>query len=578
MELPRIVHDELLHKLEEPQEQHLAEVFHAAEVQIPVKELSDAKKQVVFDADGIALKKQSKQIQKKQNSESTPLLKPSPSGDHIVVVDADKVEEILDAEEKDAIEADARMKTWDIVAEESVILVKLSVPMIMAALLEFIPDMVLTMMVGHVNPNESTQILAAFNLSGLVQMILLAGLLNGLSSAIDTLCSQAFGGKRMTELWLYCQAGLLMYAMCMPFTAIALLSGTHILVWLGQDPEISKIAGQFLFVNALAIPFGVIYSVMKSALQAQNIVFPFVVSSLIGWIVSGVIAYLLAFHTPLGYLGIALASPLCFIVKSLALVPVIVQNDLFQATWPGWKPHEAMALVPKISKLGVSSVLMTTFQMLGFSFISLLAGLLPDAGIMITANGIFASIIFLSFMPLLGVCIGGAIRIGNALGAGKARRAALIGRVVMIGSVSISSVGMIATAYIAEPYAYSFTPDPKATAVAVDLTYKLLPIIPLMGFTFGMQSILRACGKQLLCAKFNFVCMFVIGVPVGLLFAMQLNGGLAGLWLGNLVGLIVFVLAGIVWLYRISWDVLAHEAKHNTHLNFGKSPAPAEAF
>ncbi|TYZ64812.1 hypothetical protein PybrP1_006546, partial [[Pythium] brassicae (nom. inval.)] len=471
-------------------EQHLAEVLHAAEVKVPVKNLT----------------------QQFAKAEHSPLLKPSPSGAHVVVVDVGKVEEILTAEEKDAVAKDAALSAWAIIGDESRVLVKLSIPMILAALLEFIPDTVLTMMVGHVSPNESTQILAAFSLSGLVQMLLIAGLLSGLSSAIDTLCSQVYGAKKMTELWLYCQAGLIMYAFCMPFTFGVLLSGSSILKALGQDPAIADIAGQFLFVNALAIPFAVLFSVMKSALQAQNIVFPFVTASLVGWLVSGTAAYVLAFHTPLGYLGIALSNPLCWIVKTLTLVPVILQNEVFQTSWPGWRPKEAMALVPKISKLGVSSVLMMTFQMLGFSFISLLAGLLPNASIMITANSIFASIIFLSFMPLLGICIGGAIRMGNALGAGQARRAALIGRIVMVGS--------------------------------------------------------------LLAAKFNFVCMFVVGVPCGLFFAMQMDGGLAGLWFGNMVGLLVFTFVGVVWLWRVSWDQLAHEAKHNTHLNFA---APAAA-
>ncbi|GAB9474706.1 Multidrug/oligosaccharidyl-lipid/polysaccharide [Globisporangium polare] len=555
MEFPRIVHDELLHKVDEPQEQHLADVIHAAETRVPASAYKS----------------------NMQHNEHSPLIKPSASGRHVVIIDVEKVEAILTAEEQEAVAADNKMLAWDIVGQESTILVKLAVPMILAAMLEFLPEMLLTMMIGHVDPNESTQILAAFQLSGLCQMLLVAGLLNGLSSAIDTLCSQAYGAKKMTELWLFCQAGFLMYSVCMPFMVIALLSGSSILKALGQDPVISDIAGKFLFVNALAIPFGVIFSVMKSALQAQNIVFPFVTSSLVGWIVSGTAAYLLAFHTPLGYLGIAMANPLCWIVKTLTLVPVMLQNEVFQNSWPGWKPKEAMALVPKISKLGVSSVLMVTFQMLGFSFISLLAGLLPNADVMIAANGIFVSIIVLSFMPLLGICIGGAIRIGNALGAGQARRAALIGRIVMVGSVSVSSVGMIVTVFIAPTYASAFTPDKRATQVAVDLVYKVLPIIPLLGFTFGIQSIFRACGKQLLAAKFNFVCMFLLGVPLGLFFALKLNAGLAGLWLGNMTGLFIFMLSGLVWLYGLSWEQLAHEAKHNTSLHFAKAPV-AEAF
>ncbi|TYZ64811.1 hypothetical protein PybrP1_006545 [[Pythium] brassicae (nom. inval.)] len=487
MELPRILHDELLHKVDEPHDQHLAEVLHAAEVYVPVKDR-----------------------QRAHLGEHSPLIKPTPSGKHLVIVDVDRVEAILDAEERAAVAADAALGTWDIVKQEAVMLAKLAVPMIMAALLEFLPEMLLTMMIGHVDPSQSAQILAAFSLSGLVQMLLVAGLLNGLSSAIDTLCSQAFGAKKMTELWLFCQAGFLMYAICMPFMLVGLLSGSQLLKALGQDPAIADIAGQFLLVNTLVIPFGVLFFVMKSALQAQNIVFPFVTASLIAWLVSGSAAYVLAFHTPLGYLGIAAANPLCWLIKSLVLLPVIANNPVFQASWPGWRPKEAMALVPKISKLGVSSVLMTTLQMLGFSSIALFAGLLPNASIMITANSIFNTLIVLSFMPLLGICIGGAIRMGNALGAGQARRAALIGRIVM-----------------------------------------------------------------LLAAKFNFVCMFVVGVPCGLFFALRLGAGLTGLWLGNMVGLFVFMLAGLVWLAGLNWEGLAHEAKHNTSLHFAKAPAAA---
>lgn len=108
MELPRLVHDELLHKLEEPREQYMAHILHTAEVEIPVKDLK----------------------RYNNDDENTPLLKPSPSGHHVVIVDADKVEKILNAEEKDAIEEDAKLSSWTIIHEESVILVKLSVPIV----------------------------------------------------------------------------------------------------------------------------------------------------------------------------------------------------------------------------------------------------------------------------------------------------------------------------------------------------------------------------------------------------------------------------------------------------------------
>lgn len=128
MELPRFVHDELLHKFKEPRERHLAHVLHAAEVEIPVKDL---KRYNNDDENMKDLKRHgTQQHLVLDENEHTPLLKPSPSGHHVVAVDADKVEESLNAEEKDAIEEDAKLPSWTIIGDESVILIKLSVPIV----------------------------------------------------------------------------------------------------------------------------------------------------------------------------------------------------------------------------------------------------------------------------------------------------------------------------------------------------------------------------------------------------------------------------------------------------------------
>ncbi|KAG3150327.1 hypothetical protein PI126_g11557 [Phytophthora idaei] len=370
------------------------------------------------------------------------------------------------------------------------------------------PDLALSNMIGHTDVARSTEILAAYQLSSLVQMMIIGGLIMGLSSAIDTMCSHAFGAKKMVELWRITQAATIVYLMCLPFITLVLCSGKPMLVAMGQDPAISDVAGQLLLVSMLLVAFCIMYAIMKSALQAQNIVFPFVLASLVSFILSSIAAYVLAFHSSLGYIGVALGSPVGWFLKVVMVLPVVLRNRVFVESWPGWDWSEAWARVPGIGRLGVSSVLMMTFQMVGFSFISLLAGMLPNADVLIAANGIFVSVICLAFMPLLGICIAGAIRMGNALGAGQARRARLI--------------------------------------------------------SFLVMSVFRACGKQLLCAQLNFVCLFVLGVPLGLVFAIQFDAGIAGLWAGNMAGNVIFAVAGIFWLRATSWEKMAHDAKHGT--------------
>lgn len=525
MEIPRIVHDELLHQVDAPQEEHLLAVRRAS-------------------------------------------VNPRPSGpsdavgEHTPLLSADKVDAILDEEEKAAAVADSQLTTWDIARVETKRLLAVAFPMMIAVMLEMFPDLALSMMMGHTDVAHSTQILAAYQLSSLVQMMIIGGLIMGLSSAIDTMCSHAFGAKRMTELWRITQAATVVYLMCLPFIAVVLSSGKPMLVAMGQDPDIADVAGRLLLVSMLLVPFCIMYAVVKSALQAQNIVVPFVLASLASFILSSVAAYVLAFHTSLGYIGVALGSPIGWMLKVVMVLPVVLRNRVFVESWPGWDWSEAWARVPSIGRLGVSSVLMMTFQMVGFSFISLLAGMLPNADVLIAANGIFISVISLAFMPLLGICIAGAIRMGNALGAGQARRARLISLIVMSASLSVSGVAAGIVAYIAAPYARAFTPNAEATSVATDLIKELLLLLPLLGFAFGMQSVFRACGKQLLCAQLNFVCLFVLGVPLGLVFAIQFDAGIAGLWAGNMAGTIIFAVAGVCWLRSTSWEKMAHDAKH----------------
>ncbi|GMF29124.1 unnamed protein product [Phytophthora fragariaefolia] len=483
-------------------------------------------------------------------------------GERTPLLPTDKLNVLLDEEEKTATAADSLLTAWDIVRVETKRLLAVAFPMMLAVMLEMFPDLALSMMMGHTDEAHSTQILAAYQLSNLVQMLIIGGLIMGLSSAIDTMCSHAFGAKKMAELWRITQAATVVYLMCLPFIVVVLCSGKPMLVALGQDPDIAEVAGKLLLVSLLLVPFCIMYAVMKSALQAQNIVVPFVTASLVSFIVSSIAAYFLAFHTPLGYIGVALGSPIGWLLKVVMVLPVVLRNRVFVESWPGWDWREAWARVPSIGRLGASSVLMMTFQMVGLSFISLLAGMLPNAEVLVAANGIFVSVIGLAFMPLLGICIAGAIRMGNALGAGQARRARLISHIVMSASLSVSGVAAGIVAYISAPYARAFTTNAEVTSVATDLIKEMIPLLPLLGFAFGMQSVFRSCGKQLLCAMLNFVCLFVLGVPLGLVFAIQFDAGIAGLWAGNMAGTILFAVAGVCWLRSISWEKMAHEAKH----------------
>ncbi|KAJ0389598.1 hypothetical protein P43SY_011412 [Pythium insidiosum] len=83
-----------------------------------------------------------------------------------------------------------------------------------------------------------------------------------------------------------------------------------------------------------------------------------------------------------------------------------------------------------------------------------------------------------------------------------------------------------------------------------------------------------AAGKQMLSAKLSFLLQFGVGMPLAYVAAMYLHGGLLGVWIGNSVGTLAFVIAGGIWLHNVSWVQLSHEAHLNTHLHIVDAQEP----
>lgn len=470
---------------------------------------------------------------------------------------------------------DATHETWTIVRAESTAMLGIAVPMFLFVVLEIVFNVIMAMMVGFTDKDRSTQILAGFSLENAIETLLVNGMLGGFVAGVNTLCTQAFGGKRFVEMWLFAQAGLLGYLATLPFVLLILIFGSSILESFGQDPVITAIAGNVLMATAVGYPIGVVMSLIRGVLHAQNVVMPFVVTSLIAWPVTLAFTYYLAFHTSFGYMSFAIATPLSWLIKTVMLTPVLLRNQVFVQFWPGWQFHQALQVLPSVAKLGSAGLLMTVFQSLGLSILAMTAGLLPNADIAITVNGIFGMVVTLSCLPFSALITAGAIRIGNSLGAGKARRAQIVCRITIISSLAVSLLQVVSVPFCADSLAKASTPNQTAIDDATKLIMQLLPIIPLFSLALALQAVFSACGRQLLCAVINFICSFVIGVPVSVLFGFTWGFDLVGLWYGTELGLVLTIGSGFGWLALSSWTQLAHEAEHNVRLQDPSAAAAA---
>ncbi|KAL3663768.1 hypothetical protein V7S43_011182 [Phytophthora oleae] len=168
----------------------------------------------------------------------------------------------------------------------------------------------------------------------------------GLSSALDTLCSQAYGARHYDKIGIYFQAGVLVLATV--FTPIFLLNWYtgDFMVLMGQDAKISRLAQSFSRWMLLGMPFVVLYELVRKVLQAQNIMKPLVTIAAIGNIVDIVTGYWLTYHTSMGFEGIALSRSLGNIVLPLLLIPYFIYHPHHLTQWwSGWNVKEVLANV-----------------------------------------------------------------------------------------------------------------------------------------------------------------------------------------------------------------------------------------
>ena len=60
-----------------------------------------------------------------------------------------------------------------------------------------------------------------------------------------------------------------------------------------------------------------------------------------------------------------------------------------------------------------------------------------------------------------------------------------------------------------------------------------------------ISGVLRGAGKQVLGAVTNFVCYYMVGLPLGICLALLVNLGVVGMWIGISVADTLQVVFGV---------------------------------
>ena len=382
--------------------------------------------------------------------------------------------------------------------------------------------------------------------------ILAIGLLMGL----DPLVSQALGSARPADARRhYREALLLSGVLCVPFTVVLYPAQRLILPILGVDDATADLVRDYLLARGPSVLPMLLHIVMRGYLQGYERTRPVFVATVAANLVNVPLSILLAYGdgalamvglAPIGLgagygvFGIGIASSVVIVVQVVVLWFGI--RDIPPPSQPARPRRDGiMAVIGLGWPIGIAFLIEVGI----FVGITLVAGLFGE--IAVGAHQVAIQLASFTFTMCLGLSAAASVRVGRAVGADDtpgARRAAFVaiglGLVVMSTSaISFMLFPRELASLLAEP------------VEVIEQAIPLLQIAAVFQLADGVQAVtsgvLRGAGDTRSPMVINLIGHWLLGAPVGLYLAFELELEVVGLWWGATIGL---VFSGIALVSR----------------------------
>ncbi|XP_042502027.1 protein DETOXIFICATION 16-like [Macadamia integrifolia] len=433
-------------------------------------------------------------------------------------------------------------------------------PLTCVCFLQFSWQVISIMFVGHLGELA----LASASLGTSFASVTGFSLMTGMGSALDTLCGQSYGAKQYHMLGIHLQRGMfVLLLVCIPVACIW-CNTAHILISLGQDPDISEGAGVYAHYLIPAIfAFGLLQCLNKF-LQAQNIVFPMMIISGITTLLHFLVCWLLVFKSGLGHRGAALANGISYWTCVLLMALYVKFSAACKSTWTGFS-REALHNILDFLRLGIPSGFMVCIEFWSFEAMVLMSGLLLDPQLETSTLSIILNTCCWTFNISFGLSSTASTRVSNELGAGRPQAARLaVHSVLLIATVDGTLLGL-AMILLRDCWGYLFSNEERVVRHVADIIPLLAVSIFLDGYQCALTGIIRGSGKQKTAVYINIGAYYLIGIPTAIIFAFIFHTGARGLWLGIVCALFVQVLSFLILTICTNWNKEAAKAMDRVH-------------
>ena len=428
--------------------------------------------------------------------------------------------------------------------------VKLGVPMVLMQITLMLINVTDTLMLGWLGVKELVAGTLAFQL---IFVIFIFGM--GLATALMPLVSSAAGSNDTPAVRRSVRMGLWALVIMVSLLMIPMLFSEQILIALGQDPELSRVAQSYIDIAQWSLVPAFLLTGLRSFLASLEHTRVILFVTLAMALLNATLNYALIFGNfgapRLEIQGAAIATVLVNSIGFICLALYVHYSrfcrpyEIFKRFWvPEWN-----AFIELI-KIGLPISLMIFFEAGLFSAAALMIGWIGATEL--AAHGIAIQLASLAYMVPLGLSQVASVRVANAVGrkdrAGIALAANAVMLIAIVIALALALLFLLAPEYLIRLFLDENNVDASAVlSYAIPLLYvaALFQIIDtLQVVSVGNLRGLKDTKVPMIIASISF---WPIGLGAGYVMAFPIGLGSVGIWGGLVVGLTV---AGVFLAWR----------------------------
>ena len=414
--------------------------------------------------------------------------------------------------------------------------VALALPIILGELAQMSLHLLDTAMIGAISHVQLAAASLVFNVLGIPFVL---GI--GMTMSIAQTVSMAQGQHDHKKVSHYLFNGFWLCAIFSVLIALSLFLGRNVILHLGQDPEVARLAIPFLEVMSLSLIPMLLFMALKQFTDGLQHTRTAMVLSILSLPINVFINWLLIYGNwgfpRMEMIGAAYGTLITRSFIFVALGVVVLRHKLFRKYIAVRKNqwHFSAVTFKELLKIGVPSGLQIGMEAGAFVVSGIIIGTIGV--VEQAAHQIALSCAAFTFMASMGLAQAGSIRVSNAFGTQNFTKITAIGKSTLWTALAYGIFCAMIFVVFRNDLPLLFNQKTEVIAMASTL-FILAAIFQISDATQAIGSgLLRGIKDVKVPTVLIFIAYWALGIPAGYVLAIHFKLGAPGIWLGIIIGL-----------------------------------------